>query len=70
MAAMPEGDVFTVKQVAEYLQVTEVTVRAMIRDRQLDAIRVRNVWRITREQLEAFLARRGSLPSPEEGQDG
>jgi excisionase family DNA binding protein len=64
MAAMPEGEVFTVRQVADFLQVTTVTVRAMIRDGQLQAIRVRNVWRITREQLAHFLEKRGSLPPP------
>jgi hypothetical protein len=36
----------------------------MIRDRELEAIRVRNTWRITREQLQRYLAQqsRGTEP--------
>lgn len=56
--------ILTVWEVADYLKVTTVTVRAMLRDGQLQGFRVRNVWRVTREQLQSFLDQRP--PPPDE----
>jgi excisionase family DNA binding protein len=60
MAAMPEGEVFTVMEVADFLKVTPVTVRTMLRQGQLQGFRVRKEWRVTREQLQAFMDQQSS----------
>lgn len=55
MAALPEGQVFTLKQVAEWLQVTVATIRVLIHTGELQGFRVRRNWRITREALQAYM---------------
>lgn len=48
----------TPAQVAEYLAVTQQTVRNLISDKKLRALRVGRVWRIRRDALEEFERRR------------
>ena len=45
----------TIKQVAEYLGVSEKTVRAEIKAARLGSYRVRGVYRVSDEQLGAYL---------------
>lgn len=67
MAAMPEGEVFTLKEVAEFLKVNVATVRAMARSGEIEAFRVRHNWRVTREALESFVQKRRRMhDSPED----
>ena len=58
----------TVDQVAERLQVNEQTVRRWLRDKQLVGVPFggRTGWRVTEEELRAFLDRRRFA----EGEDG
>jgi len=49
--------VMTVKQVAEKIQVTKRTVYDWIRQGKLQAYRAGRQYRITDEQLEAFLTK-------------
>ena len=51
----------TVKDVADLLQVGEVTVRHWIKDGELRAIDVGREWRIAPRDLEQFIERRASL---------
>lgn len=59
--------VMTVKQVAEKIQVTPRTVYDWIRQGKLQAYRAGRQYRITDEQLEAFLTQKkeqcGSAPN-------
>jgi excisionase family DNA binding protein len=55
----------TVPEVAKRLQVTEKTVRAWIRDKELTAIRIGREWRLRDEDVETFLARRLSTATQE-----
>ncbi len=45
----------TVREVAEKLKVKESTVRSYIRDKQLRAIKLGKDWRISVEDLDAFV---------------
>lgn len=47
----------TTQEVAELLRVREQTVRGWIRSRDLRAVSIGREWRISRRDLEAFLAR-------------
>ncbi len=53
----------TVKQVADLLQVNEVTVRRWIKDGELRAIDIGKVWRIGPDDLDAFLEGHATRPS-------
>ena len=57
MAAIPEGELFTLKEVAAWAKITVAMVRAMIRRGELRAIRMGRLWRVRREDLDAFLNR-------------
>ena len=45
----------TVHEVAELLKIKESTVRAMINEKQLRAIKLGRDWRVAVKDLEAFL---------------
>lgn len=45
----------TVQEVAEFLRVTEVTVRKWINQKSLRAVRFGREWRVAPRDLEAFI---------------
>ena len=53
--AMLTDPLMTVREVAEKLKVKESTVRSYIRDKQLRAIKLGKDWRISVEDLDAFV---------------
>jgi excisionase family DNA binding protein len=63
MAAVPEGELFTLKEVAAWMKITVEMVRAMIKRGELPAVRVGRLLRIRHEDLDAFLARQQTRPS-------
>lgn len=46
----------TIRQVAERLGVCDKTVYRMISDGQLKAVRIRNAWRISADELKRVVA--------------
>lgn len=48
---------YTIEQIAEILQVGDSTVRRMIADREIEAIKVGRQWRITETALQDYLKR-------------
>lgn len=59
----------TVHDAADYLQVRESTVRALINDKRLRAIKVGKEWRIAQGDLMAFLNENANR-APDGGGDG
>ena len=55
-ADLPDREILTVEQAAEYLQVHKVTVYKYIRAGLLPAAKLGKVYRIYRHDLEALLA--------------
>lgn len=53
----------TVKEVADLLQVNEVTVRRWIKDGELRAIDIGKGWRIGPDDLDAFLEGHATRPA-------
>ncbi len=49
-------DVFTVREVAEYLKTSRTQVRHMIASRELDAVKVGREYRVPQESLRKFAA--------------
>lgn len=48
-------DISTVKQLAEFLQVTELTIRRAINSDDLKAFKVGREWRVEKEQVLIWL---------------
>lgn len=47
--------VYTVEQVAKILQVSEATVRKLIKNGELEAFMVGNQYRVTKEALDRYM---------------
>ena len=50
-------DLLSVKDVAEWLNVSYATVMQLIRDKEIPAARVGKLWRIKRSDVQAYLDR-------------
>ena len=48
-------DILTIKQVAEYLQVTERTLYRLAQQGKIPAFKVGNSWRFRREDLDQWI---------------
>jgi excisionase family DNA binding protein len=56
-------DVMTPEQVADLLQLNTETIYRLIRDRKLAAVKIGRAYRITRADLETFLAAHSTMPT-------
>jgi excisionase family DNA binding protein len=52
---MPEEVVYTIEEVAKILKISTDTVRKMIADKELDAVKVRGQWRIKKKSVDRLL---------------
>lgn len=57
------GGLVSVREVADQLGVHPETIRRLIHDGRLDAVRVGRVLRVHREAVDSFLARQRIKPS-------
>lgn len=48
-------DILTVKQLAEFLQVSELTIKRAIKSGELEAFKVGRDWRIERESVSKWV---------------
>ena len=53
---MPE-DILTIREVAEYLKVTERTLYRLVQEAQLPAFKVGNSWRFRRDDLARWISK-------------
>ena len=58
---MPK-DILTIKEVAEYLQVTERTLYRLAQQRMIPAFKVGNAWRFRREDLDRWIESQTGTP--------
>jgi excisionase family DNA binding protein len=63
MSSLLEGDMFTLQEVAAYLKVSVSSVRRLIKQQKLAAVRIGRVWRIPREALLLFLDKMAGGPN-------
>ena len=49
-------DILTIREVAEYLKVTEKTVYGLVQRRQIPGFKVGGQWRFRREDLDSWIA--------------
>jgi excisionase family DNA binding protein len=60
----PTPEMLTVDQIAEELQLTSQTIRNWIKGGVLPAVKVRHVYRVRRDDLDAMLAREQGSSGP------
>jgi excisionase family DNA binding protein len=60
MQSFAADRLWTVDEIAGYLQLSRTTVLRRIRSGELVALRIGNTWRVRQDDLDAFLA---SLPT-------
>jgi len=59
-------ELLTVEETAEFLRVSDKTVRRMLQDGRLQGVDLGGAWRISREELETFI-KQGGVSKREEG---
>ncbi len=59
MVTMPEQErvLYSITEVCKLLKVSDDTIRRMIKDKQLEAVKVRGQWRIRKESIDRYLGR-------------
>ncbi len=53
-----EGEILTIKQVADYLKVTERTIYRLAAAKKIPAFKVGGTWRVSRHELDQWIKRR------------
>lgn len=56
-----EGDILTIKQIADYLKVTERTIYRLAAAKKIPAFKVGGTWRFSRTDIERWIAQQSSI---------
>lgn len=56
-----EGDILTIKQVAEYLKVTDRTIYKLAAAKRIPAFKVGGTWRFSRADIDRWIAQQTSV---------
>ncbi|MFE8034672.1 methylation-associated defense system helix-turn-helix domain-containing protein MAD1 [Thiohalocapsa marina] len=62
-SANTEGEILTLKEVAEYLKVTERTIYRLAGVKKIPAFKVGGTWRFSRADIHEWIRRQSSDPS-------
>jgi excisionase family DNA binding protein len=63
-------EVYTVKEVAEILRISQKTVRRLIREGEIPMTTVGALWRIPKDQLQAYIAKGNQWTGQTNGTSG
>lgn len=63
-----EGEILTIKQVADYLRVTERTIYRLAGAKKIPAFKVGGTWRFSRADIDAWIKQQ-SMEGPDPGRD-
>jgi excisionase family DNA binding protein len=66
---MPE-EILTIREVADYLKVTERTLYRLVQEGRPPAFKVGNSWRFRRDDLERWISEQSSGTDPTREGDG
>jgi len=55
-----EGEILTIKQVADYLKVTERTIYRLAAAKKIPAFKVGGTWRLSRADIDRWIKRQSS----------
>jgi excisionase family DNA binding protein len=56
-----EGDILTIKQVAEYLKVTDRTIYKLAAAKKIPAFKIGGTWRFSRADIDRWIAQQTSV---------
>jgi len=56
-----EGEILTIKQVAEYLKVTERTIYRLAAAKKIPAFKVGGTWRFSRVDIDSWIKQQSSV---------
>jgi excisionase family DNA binding protein len=56
-----EGEILTIKQVADYLRVTERTIYRLAAARKIPAFKVGGTWRFSRADIDSWIRQQSSM---------
>lgn len=62
-AATTEGEILTIKEVAEYLKVTERTIYRLAGAKKIPAFKVGGTWRFSRADIDEWIRRQSGEQS-------
>ncbi|MFE8035266.1 methylation-associated defense system helix-turn-helix domain-containing protein MAD1 [Thiohalocapsa marina] len=62
-AANTEGEILTIKEVAEYLKVTERTIYRLAGAKKIPAFKVGGTWRFSRADIDEWIRRQSGEQS-------
>lgn len=71
-----EGEILTIKQVADYLKVTERTIYRLAAAKKIPAFKVGGTWRFQHQEIDQWIKRQtveaqsDDVPSGPQGQNG
>lgn len=60
-----EGDILTIKQVAEYLKVTDRTIYKLAAAKKIPAFKVGGTWRFPRADIDCWIAQQTAVAQPD-----
>ena len=52
-------NIYTVEEVADLLKIKPTTVRAMLRDNELNGFKAGKAWRVTEDDLKKYIQKQG-----------
>ncbi|MBW8067606.1 MAG: helix-turn-helix domain-containing protein [Ferrovum sp.] len=64
-----ESEILTIKQVADYLKVTERTIYRLAADKKIPAFKVGGTWRFSRADIDNWIKQK-SMEGLDTGRDG
>ncbi|RMX18185.1 DNA-binding protein [Vandammella animalimorsus] len=62
-----DGEILTIKQVADFLKVTERTIYRLAAAKQIPAFKVGGTWRFSRVDIDSWI-RQQAMPSREDSE--
>ena len=65
----PNTDILMIKEVAEYLKVTERTIYRLAAAKKIPAFKVGGSWRFSRGDIDSWIRRQTAMESGEEGSE-
>lgn len=63
-------EILTIREVADYLKVTERTLYRLVQEGKLPAFKVGNSWRLRRADIDAWIGEQTAAPRDEGGSNG
>ncbi len=64
-----EGEILTIKQVADYLKVTERTIYRLAAAKKIPAFKVGGTWRFSRADIDSWIKQQSSVDLGDDSHD-